>query len=312
MDHPCCVELGSKRPHVQHTATLIDLPPHVWALVLRDASVHAIFTLAHVCRALHELIASTATCTCATVAETPSDEASARSRAFWAHWGDVHPPPSLDEWKAHVRCGHVAHIAVALRCGADPSSNYQWPVLKASEYGHLAIVTLLLRDARVDPSAFTQYAIRMASENGHVAVVERLLRDARVNPNADEQRAFRSASREGHVKVVDCLLRDPRVDPGARDQDAIQWASVHGNVEVVERLLRDARVDPSANDQLAIRWACRCRNVAVVERLLRDERVARDVATLHKCITQARAAGQDDIVTLLERPCAALGANAVV
>ena len=303
MEHPRCVEPGSKRPHVQHMATLADLSPHVWALVLRNATVHDLFVVAHVCRELHEIIVSSDACTCVSNPDALASGAPdwcARSRTFWTHWSDVHPPPSFDEWEAHVQCGHVAHFALALRCGVDPSSGYQSALFKASKYGHLAVVKLLLRDWRVDPSAHAQYAIRTASGHGHVEVVDRLLRDSRVDPIAADHEAIRWASEKGHVKVVDRLLRDPRVDPGARNQDAILRASFEGHVAVVDRLLRDARVDPSADKQGALRWACGRGHVAVVERLLRDERVARDVEALCKCILMARSAGHDDIVTLLE------------
>ena len=257
-------------------ATLTDLPPHVWALVLRNAMVHDLFVVAHVCRALHELIASSATCTCATVSETPTnrtDGASARSRAFWTHWRDVHPPPSLDEWQMLVQRGHVTHIGLAMRCGADPSARNQFAVRFASSKGHVHVVNLLLRDERVDPSVAEQYTIGFASCNGHVEVVDRLLRDARVDPGADSQWAIRHASSNGHVNVV-------------------------------ERLLRDARVDPSTGNQCAMRWAIDGGHLAMVQCLLRDERVARDVAALRERLIHARERGYERIATLLELHCA--------
>jgi len=253
------------------------LPPHVWALFLCDSTVHELLIVAHVCRALHELIASSSVCTCATVSETPatrSNGSRSRSRAFWTHWRDVRPSPSLKDWCPMVRRGHVAHVAMALRCGADPSANSQFAIRAASEHGHVAVVNLLLRDVRVDPSAVRQYAMGLASRNGHVEVLDRLLCDA-------------------------------RVDPGANDQWAIRWASREGHADVVKRLLRDARVNPSAWHQYAVRQASFCGHLAVVKRLLRDERVACDVEALRRCLILARERGHDDVAALLKRHHAA-------
>jgi len=282
--------------------TEIPLPPHVWALVLCDATVHDLFVVAHACRALHTLITSQAECTCARGLVCNENEEGSRTRAFWTHLRDARAAPfAFDEWSAYVRWGHVAHVAMALRCGVDPSANSQCAIRDASEYGHVDVVRILLRDARVDPSADDQYAIGFASRNGHVEVVERLLRDARVDPGADRQWAIRHASETGHVAVVDRLLRDSRVDPSANDHDAIRWASRQGHVKVVERLLRDPRVDPSADDQEAIRWASTRGHLETARLLLGDERVARDVEALRECIAEARERGHGDVVTLLER-----------
>ena len=259
-------------------ATLTDLPPHVWAHVLRHATVHDLFVVAHVCRALHGLIASAATCTCATVAEMPAKgEKRARSHAhaFWTHWRNVRPPPSLDAWRMYACQGHVAHVALALRCGVDPGADDQCAVRYASGNGHVEVVELLLRDERVDPSVRDQQALYWAAVRGHMPVLERLLRDERVDPSANGQCAIRWAIEAGRVVVVDRLLRDPRVDPSAANQEAIWAASRHGHVKVVERLLRDERVDPGAREHGALRVAIRFGHVDVVEVLLRDPRVDR-------------------------------------
>ena len=264
----------SRRP--ARTATLSDLPPLVWALVLRGATLHMLHCVAHTCRALHHLVTSHERCTCASGSTPAWSNNGARARAFWAHLrNEPHVPwPHAHDWHMMVRHGHVAHVALALRCGVDPSAEYQLAIRMASEHGHVAMVNLLLCDARVDPSANGQHAIRCASKNGHVAVVERLLLDA-------------------------------RVDPGADNQYAICYASENGHATVVGRLLRDARVDPSEDNQYAVRHASRCGHALVVQRLLLDERVARATVALGRCLSLARAGGHDDVVALLERHCAA-------
>jgi len=258
----------------QRVASLRDLPPHVWALVLRHGTVSDVVSLAHTCRALHKLVTSHERCACAS-GSTPlwSDEGTS-ARALWTHLRHAHfAGPSHNEFLAMARAGSVAHIGVALRGGYDPSFWNQAPIEQASEHGQLDVVELLLRDARVDPTEDDQYAIRWASFHGHVAVVDRLLRDARVDPSADEQFGLRLA----------CLS---------------------GDVAVLDRLLSDARVDPSAKNQYAIRWASRKGHLAVVERLLRDERVANDMCALYDCMVTARDGQYYDVAWLLESHCA--------
>jgi len=320
--------------------SLTDLPPHVWALVLRDATVHDLFVVAHTCRALHALIVSSDTCACARASTGERAEDRAHTRAYWAHWRDARPPLPLSAWHEHVRCGHAAHVALALRCSADPNAESQWAVRRASEHGQLAIVDHLLRDGRVgstghlygalslasqnghlavvarllrhgvDPSARNQCAVRWASANGHVEVVNLLLRDARVDPSTDDQCALRMACDNGHAEVVDRFLCDARVDPSARDDEAIRWAACHGHAAVVERLMRDARVDPSAREQFALEWATLRGHVAVVTLLLRDERVGSDVRKLRECLAAARRRGHDRVVSLLSRHIGARCARA--
>jgi len=199
-------------------ATLTDLPPHVWALVLRGATVHTVHCVAHTCRALHQLVTSSARCTCACPSDDEGHEDGARTRAFWAHMRPARWQLPFDTWCAWVRSGHVAHVALALRCGVNPGRGDQSAIAMACTVGHLAMVTLLLRDARVDPSANVHLALQRASYFGHVEIVERLLRDTRVDPSARCQEALRDAVSNGHYATVELLLRDERV---ARDMRSL-------------------------------------------------------------------------------------------
>ena len=254
------------------TRTWTDLPAHVWALVLRDATLSDLFRVAHVCRALHALVTSRDACACAR--GLLCDEQNSRTHAFWTHLHDARTAaPTIDEWRTLVDRGYVAHVALALHLGMDPNADDQSAIWRAIQRGHLPIVHLVLNDERVDPSVHYQEVIRMASCAGHVDVVERLLRDDRVDPSPDDQYALRWASANGHVAVVKVLLGDKRVDPSAGCNYAIRWASYHGHAEIVEMLLRDKRVDPSDENQFAIGWARANRHQAVVNCLLRDERV---------------------------------------
>jgi len=286
--------------HVAQRATLTDLPPHVWALVLRTATLRDIFTVAHVCRALHTLVTARATCACASADGWSRDgDGSARTRAFWTHMRHTRRPPWPQDWFQYVRSGSVALVALALRCGAEPHASMQYAIREASQSGHAPIVELLLRDARVDPAVNDQLAIAEASRHGHVAVVNLLLRDARIDPSGTRQYAIRAASTNGHLAVVERLLSDGRVDPSAEHQCALRGASLNGHIEVVQRLLSDARVDPSAANQAAIRVASVKGHAPIVERLLRDGRVTRDTAQLLHCVNTARQRGHDAVVACL-------------
>jgi len=317
-------------------ATAIDLPPHVWALVLRDATVKEVFNVAHACRSLHDLVFSQPACTCATypcrLDEPLCGPPTHRSHAFWAHVRAVRPfDLSGSMWCEHLWCGHVAHLLLSLRSGARPEFEYQWAIRWASEQGWVAAVHYLLRDARVDPSTDDQYAIRVAAARRHWAIVECLMRDERVSASGIARLAVAMAQSHGDATAVDRVLGDERVDPSALRQHAIWRACGQGQLAVVDRLLRDERVDPSANEQAALSAACHNGHVAVVERLLRDERVdpsigigatlagvidgnhvdvlecllrdervARDTRMLRQCIPWARRAGRAEMVTLLE------------
>ena len=59
-----------------------------------------------------------------------------------------------------------------MRDGKDPSEYNNIPIRWASQNGHVEIVEVLLKDARVETSAGDNDAIRLASENGHVEVVK--------------------------------------------------------------------------------------------------------------------------------------------
>ena len=320
---------------------LVSLPPHIWARVLRGATMRDLCVVAHVCRALHVLVTSHDRCLCTSDGGpfvAPGEKEHARTRAFWAHLRGWRVVPSQCEWNACIQLGFVVRVALALRCGVDPAIEDQRALCEASANGHVAVVDLLLRDERVDPSAGTQTPVCDASERGHAPVVERLLRDPRVDPSIyfqwplvracehghsavvecllrDErvqpsvlgQTPLSTACRKGHLSVVERLLSDERVDPGAKSQMAVRLASARGHVAIVERLLCDERVDPRADEQCAVRWASMHGHVAVVRRLLRDERVSCDVAALRACISLARAEGNREVLRCLRDYCRARG-----
>ena len=245
------------------------LPPHVWALILRDATVFDVCNVAHVCRALHELVTSRATCTCAQALLCDREGVCWRARSFWAHLRAERSPNELwDGCLRSTRHAHAAHFVLALHCGGDPSARNQVAIRIASLRGYAALVERLLRDERVDPSVDQQWPMRMASAQDHADVVDRLLRDPRVDPIFDRQCAMRMACQNGHVEVLDRLLRDSRVDPSAENQEALCLASAAGHVHIVDRLLIDPRVDPCDSGNTALAWASTTGHLSVVVYLL--------------------------------------------
>ena len=180
----------------------------------------------------------------------------------------------------------------------DPSTTKTNGIGRASEAGQVAVVELLLTDARINPAADGNYAIQCASRNGHLAVVELLLADNRVDPAANDNYAIRYASGNGHLAVVELLLADSRVDPAAHDNDAIQCASSNGHPAVVELLLADSRVNPAANDNEAIRYASAKGRSAVVELLLADARID-PAANDNEAVRYASLNGHSAVVYLL-------------
>jgi len=294
---------------------LVSLPPHIWARVLRGATMRDLCVVAHVCRALHVLVTSHDRCLCTSDGGpfvAPGEKEHARTRAFWAHLRGWRVVPSQCEWNACIQLGFVVRVALALRCGVesvvDPSD--AWELKCASDRGHAAVVESLLCHG-FDPSVKDQGAIRMASDSGHVRIVERLLRDQRVDPSAAGQYALRAACAYGHVDVVDRLLGDVRVDPRHDFGATLGAASARGHWAVVDRLLRDGRLDPSAFDQHALRTASAHGHFLVVALLLEDARVARDVETLRQCRKTALMWKHHDVVLLLDRHVAAQRARAL-
>lgn len=152
----------------------------------------------------------------------------------------------------------------------DPTLQDNYPITRASAYGHDGIVKLLLDDERVDPTADDNYAIKITCEGGRAKVVKLLLEDGRADPTALFNYPIKQASLCGHKKVAKLLLKDGRADPTAHMDDAdiiqrgdvsedllfdpcyeydsaIDMASGKGHADVVELLLRDHRVDPTAD-----------------------------------------------------------------
>ena len=139
------------------------------------------------------------------------------------------------------RLGYLEAVRLLLK-RVNPDDGYNTAIRRASTYGHVEVVRMLLKDGRFDPSVFNNRAIRWASTRGHVEVVRELMKDERVDPSDDGNMAIIWASEYGYVGIVKELMKDDRVDPSDRNNYAIKWAWKHGYLNTVKELQKDDRV----------------------------------------------------------------------
>lgn len=95
----------------------------------------------------------------------------------------------------------------------DPHARYCQALRLASSHGNLAIVKLLLADARPLPLGVT---LLLADARPSPLGVKLLLADARPLPLGGTGDALRDACAGGHLAVLDCLLSDPRIEAVCR------------------------------------------------------------------------------------------------
>lgn len=179
----------------------------------------------------------------------------------------------------------------------DPTGDGCEPLRIAVRMGHECIVRRLLHVPAVHAQAVLEagWPLVEAAAGGHVAVVDLLLADARVDPAAREGEALLSACAKGHLEVARRLLAHPRVDPSLRDQEALFSALEARNEGIALRLLSHPRVDPTVRDGEAVALAARGRLWSVLRELLRYPRI--NAAVEHSvALVEAAAADQLDIV----------------
>jgi ankyrin repeat protein len=143
---------------------------------------------------------------------------------------------SQDKLEKACQYGIMSLVKQTLDDGADPSDNYNTPIIFASVHGHSEIVKKLLRDERVDPSDVNDWAIRYSSENGHLDVVKELMKDKRVNPSDNNNQAIYRASENGHLDVVKELLKDERV---VDNLDSSLLKKYKEQIEQIDESLKD-------------------------------------------------------------------------
>ncbi|RSL62669.1 hypothetical protein CEP54_005624 [Fusarium duplospermum] len=113
-------------------------------------------------------------------------------------------------------------------------------LMRASEAGHHAIASLLIKEgARVD-SAYSRQAMSLSLENGHVEIVK-LLIGANAGLDLDPdilQRALNTASRKGFEPMAKYLLEEKADVHGPKCYTALCQASKNGQLAIVKLLLK--------------------------------------------------------------------------
>ena len=171
----------------------------------------------------------------------------------------------------------------------------------SSEDERLAILEILLADARVDPSIDDGSALIYALDVKYFKIFNRLLADKRINPNLLGSELLDSAINSGNVEIVKTLIIEYNMDPS--DPDIIITAMKSKNLDIFITLLEDRRVnlininneivenlhrtsveiakvilsnpniDPSFGDNIALIGAVKNNNVEIIKLLLTDERI---------------------------------------
>ena len=160
------------------------------------------------------------------------------------------------------------------------------PLSWAAEYGHEAVVRLLLERDGVDINSrdnlyeHNKTPLIWAAENGHEAVVRLLLERDGVDINAKDSYHEKTpliwAAENGHEAVVRLLLERDGVDINAIDttynkKTSLIWAAENGHEAVVRLLLERDGIDINAKDdegKTSLTWAIEKGHEAVVRLLL--------------------------------------------
>ena len=158
-----------------------------------------------------------------------------------------------------IRKGELKEVELLLDKGVDVHADDRvgWPpMVRAAEYGQLAIVqTLLARGA--DPLKGTigsRLPLHFAAEGGYLPIVSLLLRQPSVDPNLKDytgQTALFKAANNGHYEVVELLLQQNSVEPDAVSNDGftpLLQAIFGRHHKVVKFLLDRADVNPNLRD----------------------------------------------------------------
>jgi ankyrin repeat protein len=158
--------------------------------------------------------------------------------------------------------------------GADPGTQYDYPIRIACEKGRVEVVRLLLRSRRVNPTANNNLALQCAAENGHIEVVRLLLNHTKIL--FDTNSAILAVA-NGHAEVARLLLYHPNVD--LRDINLIMKDCViFGNADILKLLLGHPKADPSIDNNYLIVIAAKKRGPEFVRLLLEDKKVAKSIS----------------------------------
>ncbi len=121
------------------------------------------------------------------------------------------------------------------------------PILKneilegAAGEGQLEVMKLLMQKYKIDPTGryHINYPLIRASEYNHHAVLRQLLTDPRVSPNAALLSDYDNKYDEETLRI---LANNPRTTPRMKGI-ALWWASHNGYIQLVRELIADPQVE---------------------------------------------------------------------
>ena len=132
------------------------------------------------------------------------------------------------------------------------------PLSWAAEYGHEAVVRLLMKRDDVDmnaPDDYRKTPLLMAAEKGHEAIVQLLIESGDVDINApdnDRMTPFLMAAEKGQEAVVLLLIQRGDVDINAEDRrgfTALSVAAANGHEGIVRLLIERDGVEINAKSR---------------------------------------------------------------
>ena len=215
--------------------------------------------------------------------------------------------------------GKLAIVEILLARGADPlkgNTGNRLPLHFAAEAGHLAVVSLLLKQPSVDPNSkdnLGQTALFKAADNGHSDIVEILLQQEGISPDAASNDGFTPLLQTifgRHQTIVKLLLERPDVNPNLRDttynQTPLWMASTAGD-QILGMFLhrKDIEINgQSRRGETPLYQAIQYKRISAAKMLL-DAGADPNVLTDEKrCILSWAAAegSEESIELLLKQP----------
>ncbi|KAJ3008834.1 UNVERIFIED_CONTAM: hypothetical protein HDU68_002933 [Siphonaria sp. JEL0065] len=143
-------------------------------------------------------------------------------------------------------------------------------------YGHLDILDLCMKDARIWTRENAQFALARFVMKGDMEGLELILRDDGLDPSYSDNRPLQTSLRRKNPSISKWLLSHPRlsIDPqSAEDKNLISYAISSGEPENVKLLLEDPRIDVETCGSTAFVCACKEGMTAVVSLMLQDGRI---------------------------------------
>ncbi len=103
-------------------------------------------------------------------------------------------------------------------------------LMHVSKRGLILTVKILINDKKVNPKANNNYAITRASEYGHLSVVKLLLKVPNINPTEALKKAFQNK----HFKITKILFTHPKI---LNNVQTLVLAAKSGNIKAVKFLI---------------------------------------------------------------------------